>query len=79
MKSKSKIVSTPKLSSYDNKNENSCVDVPNFNESPECMDELSKESLPFPVFVTCESEEQDLTTNRSSHQMCSIKKVFLEI
>ena len=38
---KSKIVSTPKHSSYNDTNINSSVDIPIPNESPECTDEPS--------------------------------------
>ena len=77
MKSKSKIVLTPKHSSYDDKNVNSSVDSPILNESPEWRDEPSTESLSFPVFVTCESEEQDLTTKLKAFRVRNINRIII--
>ena len=74
---KSKIFSTPKHSTYNDTDVNSSFDIPILNESPECRNKPSKESLPFPVSATCESEEQDLTTKLKTFKVRNINSIII--
>ena len=65
-----------KHSSYDNANVNRGVDIPILNEFPECGNEPSKKSLSFLVSVTCELQEQDLTTKLKAFRVININRII---
>ena len=67
----------PKHSSSNDTNVNSSIDIPILNESPECTNDPSKESLSFHVSAACESEEQDLTIKLKSFRVRNIHRIII--
>ena len=66
----------PKNSSNNNANVKSSVYILILNDSSECRDKLSKESLSFPVSATSESEQHDLTTKLKPLRVRDINRII---